>query len=489
MSIISSITDNVTLTSSNSAINFNSASGNINIKTAYAVNPDTSNNINIGNISSQNGIRNINIGNLTAQGLTGTGNINIGNGSSNSGITTNYNVVLGTLSLGASLSGQANICVGYRVANTGAINSANNVMIGTYAADSSIITGEGNIFLGNNSGSNTSNILDNNTLIGSNTKLSPNLSNATAIGANTTVYASNTIQLGSNSETVGISGSLKSGANTITATQLGYLSGISGGIIDISTNQTISSTKTFTGGITASTAQTINFGSNAPTMSGANISSGTIGQTQINKGYVDLSNNQTIDGIKTFSTAPTMSGAGISSGTIGQTQIYKGYVDLSNNQTIDGIKTFSTAPTMSGAGISATSIPNTALQTSVCLLNNETNIFTGLNQIRGEYVHSSYTVTPNATLTIQTPIYEIYPLSPSGNMTITLPNASLSLIGVRIQFRRVVTNNTNTIKSNSSNIYPNNSMTAGDIIMAANVYTAVIYCTYVTTTTYGWFLA
>jgi hypothetical protein len=74
-------------------------------------------------------------------------------------------------------------------------------------------------------------------------------------------------------------------------------------------------------------------------------------------------------------------------------------------------------------------------------------------------------------------------------MTITLPTASLSLIGVRIQFRRTGGTTTTTINSASSNIYPNNSLTLTNAIMASGVYTAVIYCTYITASTYGWYFA
>jgi hypothetical protein len=60
---------------------------------------------------------------------------------------------------------------------------------------------------------------------------------------------------------------------------------------------------TLSSGLTASGTQNINFGSNAPTMSGANISSGTIPASAIGGGlpYVDLTSAQTIGGTKTFS--------------------------------------------------------------------------------------------------------------------------------------------------------------------------------------------
>ncbi len=59
---------------------------------------------------------------------------------------------------------------------------------------------------------------------------------------------------------------------------------------------------------------------------------------------VDLTTNQTVAGIKTFSSPPVMSGASISSATIGQTQITDGYLNLTGSatQTITTRKEFTT---------------------------------------------------------------------------------------------------------------------------------------------------
>jgi len=143
----------------------------------------------------------------------------------------------------------------------------------------------------------------------------------------------------------------------------------------------------------------------------------------------------------------------VSSGTIGQSQLLNGYIDLSTAQaSIGGIKTF-----------------------------------TSLVSVKSQYIHSSFTLTTGTTLSIGVPIYEIYPLAPTSNLTITLPTPTISLIGVRIQFRRTGGTATVTIISATSNIYPNNSLTLTSSIMASGVYTAIIYCTYITASTYGWF--
>ena len=109
---------------------------------------------------------------------------------------------------------------------------------------------------------------------------------------------------------------------------------------------TIDSTGKFTtlGGITATSPQTINLGSNAPFMSGANIATGTIPANAIGFAYVDLTTPQTVGGAKTFSSAMTLSsGLTVSSGTV-------------------------TLPSRS--------VSDAALSTNVPLLN-ETNTFTG----------------------------------------------------------------------------------------------------------------
>lgn len=56
---------------------------------------------------------------------------------------------------------------------------------------------------------------------------------------------------------------------------------------------TFTAQQTFTGGFVATASQTIDFGSNAPIMSGVNI-------TGLSSGFVDLTTNQTVGGVKTF---------------------------------------------------------------------------------------------------------------------------------------------------------------------------------------------
>jgi hypothetical protein len=63
----------------------------------------------------------------------------------------------------------------------------------------------------------------------------------------------------------------------------------------------------------------------------------------VKKYFIDLSNNQTVDGVKKFSSPPVMSGASITAGTIPASALSGGgsYVDLSTDQTVGGAKKFS----------------------------------------------------------------------------------------------------------------------------------------------------
>jgi hypothetical protein len=110
--------------------------------------------------------------------------------------------------------------------------------------------------------------------------------------------------------------------------------------LDVSGNVNVSggvstNTLTATGGITANATQSITFGTNAPTMSGANIGTGTIGQTQVSNGYVNLSTAQDISGAKTFTISPlvpTVSPLGDYSNKVVNTQYLADYFNASQLQ-------------------------------------------------------------------------------------------------------------------------------------------------------------
>jgi hypothetical protein len=416
------------------------------------------------------------------------------------------------------------------------------------------------------------------------------------------------------------------------------------------TASTFSALKTFTGGIAASGTQTINFGSNAPTMSGASIASGTIPTSAITgygSGFATQTGANSFTALNTFtggitasgtqtitfgSNAPTMSGASIGSGTIpfaslasdvrywsisntsnffsgtssgtslttGDSNTLCGYnsgvsITTGTRNTCMGVRSgnnllngassntgigwyslgggagaavgsyntgigdsallsistgtantavgFNSAPNIttgknnnfignyagtnivigeSNTGIGDNCASGTfdssnctflGANTTVAVAgqsfttcvgagttcaasntiqlgsNNEEVVVSGKLVLKSFYVNSSFSLTTGTTLTLSDPLYEIYPLAPTANLVITLPVAAITYRGVRIYFRRTGGTTTTTITSATSNLYPSNSLTLTNSIMASGVYTAAIYCTYVTSTTFAWYLA
>jgi len=176
--------------------------------------------------------------------------------------------------------------------------------------------------------------------------LNPTISGITTFSGGITASATQTITFGTNAPTM--SGA-NIGSTTIPNTALQTTVTLN------NSTSTFSALKTFTAGITASTTQTITFGTNAPTMSGANISSTSIPNSALQT-TVTLDNTpSTISAVKTFTAAPIMSGDSIISGTISQPQISNGYLDLLSDQTItSGIKKFNTAVSQSFQTITTT---------------------------------------------------------------------------------------------------------------------------------------
>jgi hypothetical protein len=170
--------------------------------------------------------------------------------------------------------------------------------------------------------SGAANVLLNCTFLGStsNVYAAGNFSNSTCVGFGSLINGNNRIILGRSTETTFAMGGLNIPASTVltllgtitanslsvTPTQVGYLNALTAGIVSLAGNQTVGGIKTF---------------SSPPVMSGASITSGTIGQTQVSNGYVNLSGNQTVGGIKTFSSPPVMSGASIAIDTIPLTSV------------------------------------------------------------------------------------------------------------------------------------------------------------------------
>jgi len=391
--------------------------GNILSNGTQLVYRDSNNNTGIGLTSlgtaTVTGISNTGVGTNTFKALTsGSSNTTIGNNGLSKVTTGSFNVAIGSLSLLNDVSGSNNTAIGYYALNN--CTADNNLAMGSFA-QRYLTTGTDNTSIGTSTlvnssfnGSRNTAIgkgifgalttgTDNtgvgysiapsllttgssNTMIGANSTISGNYSNSSCLGAGSAITASNQIVLGTSSETTKIAGSLNviggidaSSSQTINfGTNAPTMSGASIGTGTIPTTaitgygsgfatqtgaNSFSALNTFTGGITASGTQTINFGSNAPAMSGASISATSIPNTA-------LQSTVTInDTASTFSALKTFTGGIAASGT----------------QTIN----FGTnAVAMSGASISATSIPNTALQSTVTI-NNTASTFSALKTFTG----------------------------------------------------------------------------------------------------------
>ena len=155
---------------------------------------------------------------------------------------------------------------------------------------------------------------------------------------------------------------------------------------------------------------------------------------------------------------------------------------------------FYNTPLLNGGGIDAGSILDTSLSSNINLLNSNqtvtgTKTYTTTPIIINQYLNGSSALRTGTAITLTTPYFELYPLAPMANMTITIPTASASLNGVRFKFRRVGGTITTTINSASANIYPINSFTPTNVLIASNLNNVSIFCCFLTTTTYGWFIA
>lgn len=152
-------------------------------------------------------------------------------------------------------------------------------------------------------------------------------------------------------------------------------------------------------------------------------------------GFCDLTNNQTLYGIKTFNSPPVLSGASITAGTIPSSALAGGaYVDLTTNQTIGGLKTFSSGPIMSGINISSNTIPVTSVVgQAVALSGNQT--ITSTKTFSAEQIFSNNIRLDTGSLIL-------------ANNTITIPNSTLK----NLQYLDATSSIQTQINSSNTNI-------------------------------------
>ena len=289
----------------------------------------------------------------------GGGNTLYGRSISNSGAVYSNSVLIGS-NLNSAYNGygyhqsSSNIALGNNIFaylldnyNIGIGNNVLNSLTGNNNNPSSVSTvslkTQNNIAIGNNCGNAFTN-LNNCLFLGSNSDASANgLSNSTAIGFNCKVGSSDTIQLGSNGETVRISGDL-----VIIGSLIGFTGSI-GPTGPMGYTGSIGPT-----GYTGPAGPTGYTGPAGPTgytgPAGPTGSQGPTGPT----GYTGYTGSQGPTGYTGYTgpAGPTGSTGpyGIV-GVLGQASIQNGYVDLSSNQTsIAGNKTF-TGTLTAGSGI------------------------------------------------------------------------------------------------------------------------------------------
>ena len=188
--------------------------------------------------------------------------------------------------------------------------------------NASYLSGSYNTAFGNNAGSWNTSSCAFNTFLGADTNILVPYSliyGSTAIGYGAKLDLSNLIVLGTAFETtrcwaMDVRGlpnfsaglTVSAGAITLPANSISdaYLSN---NIPLKNGTNTFSNTNTFSGGITATATQTINFGANVPTTTGVPINgSDLVNKTYVDSSfhpigsYVDLSSNQTVGGVKSF---------------------------------------------------------------------------------------------------------------------------------------------------------------------------------------------
>jgi hypothetical protein len=103
---------------------------------------------------------------------------------------------------------------------------------------------------------------------------------------------------------------------------------------------------------------------------------------------------------------------------------------------------------------------------------------------------SSPTLITGTTLNLTTgTIYDVYSISITSQLTITLPTITASNLGQRFTFRRVAGTTTITAISSATNIYPTTSLTAQTTILASGGYSTTIFSAQLSATpTYAWFI-
>jgi hypothetical protein len=245
-------------TTPQSASNFNisgngTAGGTL---SANLVNATTQYNISGSRVLSLDSFTNIFAGigagqNNVASGNTGFSNSFFGSAAGQNNTTGQQNSFFGRLAGTSNTTGNFNSFIGFNAGRFNTTGSA-DAFLGFHAGLNNT-TGSGNTFLGPHAGeSNTTE--NNNTFIGANAQGTPGIANATAIGANAQVNASNTMVLGTNTVTVQVPGNLN-----VSGTFTGSIPAGSANYVQNTTSQQASSNFNISGNGTAGGTLSANF--------------------------------------------------------------------------------------------------------------------------------------------------------------------------------------------------------------------------------------
>ena len=421
----------------------------------------SSNTVSIGNNISGANINDVYIGStINSVGSSNNCIIGYNHGFRQGGIGS-YNVCVGTSNFGGYngfgtyTTPSYNIAVGSNLFTDGDYYDLYNIAIGfnnflTLRGNTTTTISQDNIAIGRNCATTPTN-LNNCIFLGSNTNVSVDgLNNVVCIGYGTVCGTSSTIQLGSNSETVAISGNLKSGTSTITPTQLSLLTSVNASAklpttsINGITNYLLTTTA-------ASTYQPI-----------SGMSSYLLSTTA-------ASTYQTITGMSSYltSSSPTVTNTSqISFDGSATTSIAN---NLSVSSINSPISTITINPELRLQSINSTLASTDTLtigsSTTTTKLNGS-NIRNNVQKING------YSILSGSPNNLTLPLSEYYTLSTSSAGAVTLPVITSDMYGTEVTFNKLNATNTYTINAGSGNFFrligSSSSATQTSISMSGN---------------------
>jgi hypothetical protein len=310
-----------------------------------------------------------------------------------------------------------------------------------------------------------------------------NISNATAIGYNCKVDASNTIQLGSNGERVAITGqiNIKQDANQRI---LFNDSVISKYVIRFNNaNQSVGiGLDTLLNENNSGVRSNVAIGTNALKTNNLGRYSTAIGVDALTA-LTGQSFSQNVGiGYRSLYLATDCTdcvAVGVSTGT----QVLTG----SRNTFLGTGTNFSSATQYNDSTALGYGSLITASNQIVLGRSTETVNIPGTLQVQNNFINSASPTLITTTTTLSGVLYRYYSVTSASAYSITLPAAAVEYLGCSVTFRRVDNTITNAVTSASANIFPLNSITSSSDLLVASTCQVTICCMVISATpTYGW---